>query len=330
MELPSVGIYQPLCMKRDTVALTLDMLSIQADLDLIGFPMDLGAGRRGVDMGPSALRIACLQDRLQRLGYKVTDHGDITIESKERLPIESPRLKYLSEIVNKSEMLADRVRQTLDAGNFPLCIGGDHTIALGSIAGVAAHCKTTDRTPGVIWIDAHADMNTDQTTPSGNIHGMSLAASIGLGHDRLTHLLGFAPKIKPEHCALIAIRELDPGERDTVRRIHLPVYTMTDIDRRGMAAIIDEVLHTMLQSVQHLHVSFDLDSVDPALAQGVGTPVVGGLSYREAHLLMETIADCGCMSSMDLAEVNPILDVGNKSAELAVALIASIMGKRIL
>jgi arginase len=264
------------------------------------------------------------------LGYTVLDHGDIAVEIRERLLVENPRLKYLSEIVKKAGMLADRVRQTLAAGRFPLCIGGDHTIALGSLAGVAAHCRAGGRTPGVIWIDAHADMNTDQTTPSGNIHGMSLAASLGLGHDRLTGLLGFAPKIKPEHCALIAVRQLDDGERETVRRIGLPVYTMTDIDRRGMAAIIDEILEKMLRTVQHLHVSFDLDSVDPAWAQGVGTPVTGGLSYREAHLLMETIADCGCMSSMDLAEVNPILDAANKSAEFAVDLIASIMGKRIL
>lgn len=312
------------------MTLTLDTLSIKSDIDLIGFPMDLGADRRGVDMGPSALRIACLPDRLRQLGYTVLDHGDIAVEIRERLLVENPRLKYLSEIVKKAGMLADRVRQTLAAGRFPLCIGGDHTIALGSLAGVAAHCTTSGRTPGVIWIDAHADMNTDQTTPSGNIHGMSLAASLGLGHDRLTGLLGFAPKIKPEHCALIAVRQLDDGERETVRRIGLPVYTMTDIDRRGMAAIIDEILEKMLRTVQHLHVSFDLDSVDPAWAQGVGTPVTGGLSYREAHLLMETIADCGCMSSMDLAEVNPILDAANKSAEFAVDLIASIMGKRIL
>lgn len=173
-------------------------------------------------------------------------------------------------------------------------------------------------------------MNTELTTPSGNIHGMSLAASLGLGHRRLTHLLGFAPKIKPEHCALIAVRQLVPGERDTINQIGLPVYTMTDIDRRRMAAIIDAILGTMMPAVQHLHVSFDLDSVDPAFAHGVGTPVAGGLSYREAHLLMETIADCNCMASLDLAEINPILDVANKSAELAVGLLASLMGKRIL
>lgn len=307
-----------------------DPPAIPADIDLIGFPMDLGADRRGVDMGPSALRIAGIHDRLQQLGYKVIDHGDLTIEIRERLLIEHPRLKYLSEIVKKSEILAGMVQQSLATNRFPLCIGGDHTIALGSLAGVAAHCKHIQRTPGVIWIDAHGDMNTEDTTPSGNIHGMTLAASLGIGHPRLTHLLGFTPKIKPEHCALIAVRQLDPGERETIRRIRLPVYTMTDIDRRGMAAIIDEILATMMQSVQHLHLSFDLDSIDPALAQGVGTPVAGGLTYREAHLLMETIADCGCVSSMDLAEMNPLLDVANKSAEFAVGLLASLMGKRIL
>lgn len=304
--------------------------SVKTAIDLIGFPMDLGADRRGVDMGPSALRIACLHDRLQQLGYTVTDLGDLTVEIRERLLMEDPCLKYLGEIVRTAETLAGMVQQTLAAGRFPLCIGGDHTIALGSLAGIAAHCRDKGLTPGVVWIDAHADMNTDQTTPSGNIHGMALAASLGLGHNRLTHLLGFAPKVKPEHCALIAVRQLDPGERQTIKQIGLPVYTMTDIDRRGMAAIIDEIFAKLQPAVQHLHVSFDLDSVDPAVAQGVGTPVAGGLSYREAHLLMETIADCGCVASLDLAEINPILDTANKSAEFAVGLVASLMGKRIL
>lgn len=301
-----------------------------APLDLIGFPMDLGADRRGVDMGPSALRIACLHDRLQRLGYAVTDHGDLAIPIRERLLVESPCLKYLSAIVNAAETLADMVRTSLGDGRFPLCLGGDHTIALGSLAGIGAHCRDAGRTPGVIWIDAHADMNTDLTTPSGNIHGMSLAASLGFGHQRLTHLLGFAPKIKPEHCVLIGVRRLDPGERERINDLGMTVATMTDIDRRGLAAIIDEALATLRTKVDYLHVSFDLDSIDPAVAGGVGTPVAGGLSYREAHLLMETIAECGCVDSLDLAEVNPILDTANRSAELAVELIASLMGKRIL
>jgi len=305
-------------------------LAVKTAIDLIGFPMDLGADRRGVDMGPSALRIACLHDRLQQLGYTVTDLGDLTVEIRERLLVEHPCLKYIGEIVRTAETLAGMIRQTLAGGRFPLCIGGDHTIALGSLAGIAAHCRDKGLTPGVVWIDAHADMNTDQTTLSGNIHGMALAASLGLGHARLTHLLGFAPKIRPEHCALIAVRQLDPGERQTIKQIGLPVYTMTDIDRRGMAAIIDEILARLRPAVQHLHVSFDLDSIDPTVAQGVGTPVAGGLSYREAHLLMETIADCGCVDSLDLAEINPILDVANKSAEFTVGLVASLMGKRIL
>lgn len=302
----------------------------KAAIDLIGFPMDLGADRRGVDMGPSALRIACLHGRLQQLGYSVTDLGDLIIPIREQLLVEHPCLKYLGAIVHAAETLAEMVRRSLAAGHFPLCVGGDHTIALGSLAGVAAHCRDVRRTPGIIWIDAHADMNTDQTTPSGNIHGMALAASLGLGYQRLTHLLGFAPKIRPEHCALIAARRLDHGERETIRQIGLRVYTMTDIDRRGMAPIIEEVLARLQPAVKHLHVSFDLDSIDPAVAQGVGTPVAGGLSYREAHLLMETIADCGCVASMDVAELNPILDTANKSAEFAVELVASLMGKRIL
>ena len=299
-------------------------------IDIIGFPMDLGADRRGVDMGPSALRIAGIRERLENLGYRVTDMGDIAIEIKERQVVENPKLKYLAEIVKTSITLADMVSTSLDQGRFPMCIGGDHSMAIGPIAGVSAHCRKEGRTPGIIWIDAHADINTEATTPSGNIHGMPLAVNIGMGNDTLTQLMGFGPKVAAGNCALIGARRIDAGEKEIIAEAGLSVYTMTDIDRRGIGAVMDEALAAILPGIDHLHVSFDLDSVDPDVASGVGTPVPGGLSYREAHLIMETIAECSCMASLEVAEVNPILDQRNRSAEFAAELVASSMGLRIL
>jgi arginase len=240
------------------------------------------------------------------------------------------KLKYLREIVKTSEMLAKKVEKSLDAGHFPLCLGGDHSMALGTIAGIAAHCKKNKKRLGVIWIDAHTDMNTDDTTPSGNIHGMPVAASLGLGSKDLTNIKDIIPKVKPENFYLIGIRSVDTLERKLIKKINLPVYTMTDIDRKGINYIINKILKELKNNVDHIHVSFDLDSVDPAIAPGVGTQVPGGLSYRETHLIMETIAECGCMSSLEVAEVNPILDDKNVSAEFAAELVASSMGMRIL
>jgi arginase len=299
-------------------------------IHLIGYPMDLGAGRKGVDLGPAALRIAGIQNKLEILGYSVTDLGDICIYPRQDLTIFDPRLKYVEEIARAAQILADQVETSLSRGYFPLCLGGDHGVAIGSIAGVSAFCKKNGRTPGVIWIDAHADMNTEYTTPSGNIHGMALAIALGFGDQRLTHLNGYAPKITPGNSALVGIRKLDTLEKETLKRWRLPVYTMTDIDRKGVDFIIRKILKSLRTHVDHIHVSFDVDSVDPQVAPGVGTPVPGGLTYREIHLLMETIAECGCMSSMDVAEVNPILDMGNTSAELASDIVASSMGMRIL
>ena len=299
-------------------------------IDLIGFPMDLGADRRGVDMGPSALRIAGISERLEALGYQVEDQGDVTIEIQERQVVDNPRLKYLTEIVKTSETLAGMVAASLDGGRFPICLGGDHSMAIGSIAGLSLHCREHGKTPGVIWIDAHADINTEETSPSGNIHGMPLAASIGLGNEALTRLMGFGPKVDAGNCVLIGARQIDAGEKQIIAKTGLKVYTMTDIDRRGIGAIIDEALAELLTGIDHLHVSIDLDSVDPDVATGVGTPVPGGLNYREAHLVMETIAECGCMGSLEVAEVNPILDQRNRSAEFAAELVASSMGLRIL
>jgi arginase len=302
----------------------------QQTVTVIGFPIDLGSGRRGVDMGPSALRIAGLESKLEQLGYKVEDTGDITIEIMERQKVSNPKLKYLAEILKTSKMLAARVEKVLEQNKFPLCIGGDHSMALGTIAGISSYCKKNKLTLGVIWIDAHTDMNTDETTPSGNIHGMPLAASMGLGYSELVNLYGFAPKLKPENCAVIAARSIDPQERLNIKKLNLNVYTMSDIDKLGVHRIISRVLKQFKEKVDHIHVSFDVDSVDPNFAPGVGTPVPGGLNYREAHSLMEAIAECGCMSSLEIAEVNPILDIRNSSAVFAADLIASSMGQRIL
>jgi arginase len=299
-------------------------------VNIIGFPMDLGADRRGVDMGPSALRIAGLSEQLRSLGYKTIDDGDINIQIRERQRIKNPKLKYLDEILKTSTLLAKKVEKALSQGCFPLCIGGDHSMGIGSIAGISSYCRKNKLKLGVIWIDAHADMNTDKTTPSGNIHGMPLAVSLGLGHKKLVNFYGFSPKLKPENCVLIGVRSIDEFEKRNIKNLNLSVYTMSDVDKLGIHRIIARVLKQFQEKVDHIHVSFDLDSVDPTLAPGVGTPIPGGLSFREAHLLMESIAECGCMSSLEVTEVNPILDEKNKSAKFAAELIASSMGQRIL
>jgi arginase len=297
---------------------------------IIGFPMDLGAGRRGVDMGPSALRIAHLNEKLQHLGYEVEDFGDISIDIMETQTVKNEKLKYVDEIERTSLKLAEVVEKTLEDDEFPLCIGGDHSMALGTLAGIASFCNKNNLRLGVIWIDAHADMNTEETTPSGNIHGMSLAASIGMGAKRLTELYCHAPKVLPSNATVIGARSIDTGERKNIKESGISVYTMSDIDKLGIHRITSKVLKQFRNNVDHIHVSFDVDSVEPTIVPGVGTPVPGGLSYREAHLLMETIAECGCMSSLEITEINPILDNQNASAVFAVELIASSMGMRIL
>ena len=300
------------------------------NVSIIGFPMDLGADRRGVDMGPSALRIAGLQIKLEGLGYKVEDTGDIKIEIMEKQKIKNPKMKYLDEIIKTSKILAEKVEKVLESGGFPLCLGGDHSMALGTISGIASYCNKNNLKLGVIWIDAHSDMNTDETSPSGNIHGMPLAALMGLGNKDVVDFFGFSPKLLPENSALIGIRSVDEAEKLNIKKLNVSVYTMNDIDKLGIHRIIAKVLKQFREDVDHIHISFDLDSVDPSVVPGVGTPVSGGLSYREAHLLMETIAECGCMSSLEVAEVNPILDFKNQSAVFAAELIASSMGQRIL
>jgi len=297
---------------------------------LIGFPIDLGADRRGVDMGPSALRIADIDRRLETLGYDVIDEGDIPIRNIEVSEVHDPRLKYLPEIAEMSAVLAARVKSALDDGDFPVVLGGDHSMSIGSLAGIGAHCAERGKTLGVIWIDAHADMNTAETTPSGNIHGMPLAVAMGYGHPTLTSLMMDGPKLDPTNVAIIGLRSIDTGERDLIRETGVAAYTMFDVDRLGIYHIASRVLEDMARRVDHLHISFDCDGVDPSVAPGVGTPVPGGLSFRETHLFMEMISEVEAFASFEVAEVNPILDVRNSTAIFAAEVVASSMGKRIL
>ncbi len=294
---------------------------------IVGVPIDLGAGRRGVDMGPSAMRYAGLRARIETLGYHVRDLGNLSVPMVETSATPPPkaRLRYLEPIATVCAALAESVAAMVALGHVPLILGGDHSLAIGSVSGSAR-----DRDLGLIWIDAHADFNTAETTPSGNIHGMSLATLVGRGHALLTGLARRVPAVRPERVALIGVRDLDPLERTALRASGLHVFTMHEIDRQGMAAVIEEAVRHASQGVAGFHVSLDLDVVDPREAPGVGTPVFGGISRREAHLAMEVLALSGGVRSLDVVEVNPILDDRNTTAELAVELILSALGKRIL
>ena len=297
---------------------------------IIGFPMDLGAGRRGVDMGPSALRIAGVAEKLKNLGYTVLDSGDIDIRQAEVQEVTDSRLRYLPEIAHATSLLATEVEESLDREEFPLVLGGDHSMAIGTIAGISAHCRKHNKRLGVIWIDAHADINVPDSSPSGNIHGMPVAVSLGLGAPELINIGGHYQKLQPHQLIYIGLRSIDLEERALIKKLKIETHTMSDLDKHGVHRLIMKSLTSLRAKVDHLHVSFDLDSVDPLIAPGVGTPVSGGLTYREAHLIMEAIADTGYMASMEVAEVNPILDTKNGSAEIAADLIASSMGQRIL
>ncbi|MCE2503921.1 MAG: arginase [Chlorobi bacterium] len=297
---------------------------------IIGFPMDLGADRRGVDMGPSALRIAEIDNRLRRLGYRVFDEGDVPVSRQEILTVDNPRLKYLPQIADSCENLARTVRRVLDGGGFPLALGGDHSMSIGTIAGLAAHCREQNKRLGIIWIDAHADINTGETSPSGNIHGMPVAVSVGLGVTELTTVGGEFRKLDPENIVMIGLRSVDLGEKQIIHNKRIQAITMTQVDRLRIDQVVEHALDYLQERADHIHVSFDLDSVDPLIVPGVGTPVPGGLTYREAHLAMEIIAERGALGSLEVAEVNPILDIKNQSALFAAELVASAMGKRIL
>jgi arginase len=292
--------------------------------------MDLGSGRRGVDMGPSAIRIAGLDERLRQLGHKVVDDGDIVIKNMEELKVGNERARYLGEIARASAVIARKVERIIGLGHFPLVLGGDHSIAVGTVSGVAAVARRENRRVGVLWIDAHGDINTPETSPSGNIHGMPLATLLGYGASELTEIGGWAPKVSPANVALVGIRSLDSGEKKRLKETGVQVHTMSEIDRHGVNQVMKKAIARVTDGTDFVHVSFDLDAVDPAVAPGVGTPVKGGLDYREAHLIMEVIADSGVMTSMEIVEANPILDERNASAEFGVELILSAFGKKIL
>ena len=293
---------------------------------VIGVPIDLGAGRRGVDMGPSAVRYTGFRHQLEELGYAVRDFGNLDVPLAELcpLPAEGETLRYLEPISALCRELSDRVAAAVAEGYLPVILGGDHSLWIGSVSGSARA-----RPLGLLWIDAHADYNTAETTPSGNIHGMSLAALTGRGHPNLTGLAGRIPAIDPQRVALVGARDLDPLERETLRHSGVRVFTMHDIDRRGLATVFAEALTIANPDSSGFHVSFDLDVVDPREAPGVGTPVSGGISYREAHLAMELISQSGGMRSLDVVEVNPILDERNATAAIAAEMILSALGKRI-
>jgi arginase len=297
---------------------------------IIGVLMDLGADRRGVDMGPSAIRVAGLNERLRRLSYEVQDAGNIPVRIAEMMEVHNPHAKYLPEIAAACQQLADQVEAALEASSIPIVLGGDHSIAIGSVAGLASYYHKHEQRVGVIWFDAHGDMNTPETSPSGNIHGMPFAAILGHGARELTHISGFAPKVHAEDCVLIGARSVDPDEAVALKASGIRVVTMRELDERGMNAIMDEAMWLASRSTAGFHVTMDMDFVDPDYAPGVGTPVPGGPTYRESHLAMEKIADSGKMLSFELTEVNPVLDEANKTAELGVQLILSAFGKKIM
>lgn len=281
-------------------------------------------------MGPSAMRVANINKRVASLGYEVEDLGNVPVDQPESLP-EGPRLaKYLPQIAAACQRLATMVEQVSDDDKAPLVLGGDHSIAIGTVAGMSRHFRKKKKRMGLLWIDAHADMNTPQTSPSGNIHGMPLACCIGMGPDELSKMFGFAPKVQPKNVALVGLRDVDILERPHVRGSGVRAFTMRDIDERGLRAVMEQAIGIASDGTIGFHLSLDMDYVDPQYAPGVGTPVRGGATYREAHLAMEMICDSGRLVSMEVVEVNPVIDEVNRTADLAVELVMSALGKKIL
>jgi arginase len=297
---------------------------------IIGVSLDLGGNRRGVDMGPSAFRIAGLGERLAALGATVVDAGDLVAPIPETKSFGDPHKKYIREIARVCEKLYKTSLAALEKGGFPLVLGGDHSLAAGSVAATAEFIRREGKPIGLIWVDAHGDMNTPSSSASGNVHGMPLASLLGPEPSELSRLGGFTPKVRPEHTVLIGIRNLDEREKEIVRDSGVRVFTMKDIDRAGIAVVAEQALAIAAQGTGAVHVSFDLDVCDPTIAPGVGTPVKGGLDYREAHLLMEIVADSGLLRALDLVEVNPILDDRNTTAILGTELAASALGQKII
>jgi arginase len=299
-------------------------------VSILGVPLSFGQSMAGVDLGPGAIRVAGLARRIKKLGYEVEDPGDLPIERPRSEPAVNDKLKYLSEIQKACEQLASGIERIADAGTLPITIGGDHSIAIGSLAGVVKSFRKRDQRLGLVYFDAHADMNTPDTSPSGNIHGMPLAVLLGYGAPELVNVAGFVPKFDPKLCAHVGARDVDTGERELIRQLGMRFFTMREIDERGLAVCMDEAIQIAGQGSGGYAVTFDVDVLDPGDAPGSGTLVRGGLSYREAHLAMEKIAEDGRMRLLEVVEINTALDINNRTAELGVELILSALGKTIL
>jgi arginase len=296
---------------------------------IIGVPLDLGQDRRGVDMGPSAVRVAGLLPRLEALGFEAKDSGNVEVAFAEQRAVGDPHAKYLKDIARTCQKQAERVQKTLEDGALPLVLGGDHSVAIGTVSGASAWCRERGKSAGLIWLDAHGDFNTPQTSPSGNIHGMPLACLVGLGPKELTEIGGFAPKVAAANTVLVGVHSLDREEKRLLREAGVKVFTMRDIDERGMRSVVEEAIAVASNGTEGICVSLDMDFIDATHAPGVGTPVRGGATYREAHLALELLADSGNVLSLEVVEVNPVLDERNRTAELAVELILSALGQKI-
>jgi len=299
------------------------------DIAIIGVPIDLGANRRGVDMGPSALRVTNVTERIRALGLDVEDRGDVHVPLPEECEAGEKNLKYASAIRSVCERLYEKSLAAFEDGRLPIVLGGDHSLAMGSIAATSRFHRDRGKKIGLIWFDAHGDMNTPDSTDSGNVHGMPLAHVLGLGDDGLASIGGFRGKVDPSHCVLVGIRDLDVREKEQIQKSGVRVVTMKEIDRRGVASIMEETLEAVSRGTAGVHVSFDIDACDPSVAPGVGTPKKGGLSYREAHLSMEMIHDSGRLLALDMVEINPIFDDRNRTAEFGSELVLSALGKQI-
>jgi arginase len=302
----------------------------QKTVRIIGVPMDLGASRRGTDTGPSAMRIAGLGAAIKRMGYTLAREEDIFVPAMETRPLEDSKARYKPQILSVCTELAGRVKELMDDSEFPLVIGGDHSIAMGTVAGAAAHYRDRGEEMGLIWFDAHGDMNIPGVSPSGNIHGMPLAHLLGRGDPDLAGILGFSPKLNPDKVVLIGIRDIDAGERKIINESGIHVFTMRDIDEHGMAKVARRTLEIVTSGTAGFHMSFDVDGCDPSVIPGSGTLVPGGVRYREAHLLLEYCADSRQLTSMEVVELNPFVDHRNVSAERTLRLITSALGKSIL
>lgn len=297
---------------------------------MIGVPMDLGGGRRGVDMGPSAIRIAGLEDGIRRLGLAYEDRGNLAVPAPESREPRDPRARFLGEISRACQRLRVKVEKVLEDGAFPLVVGGDHSIAVGTVAAIASYHHRRNQRIGLIWFDAHGDMNTPETSPSGNIHGMPCAAILGRGAPELVGLGDIVPMVDPRNAVIVGVRDLDQYEREEIKSTGVKVFTMRDIDMWGMNEIMRRALAIANDGTTGFHLSFDMDGTDPAVAPGVGTPVAGGTDLRESHLVMEHAFESGKLLGLEVTEINPILDERNKTAEFAVQLVLSAMGKRII